>query len=304
MSASELDKSQPIVHLLAPTGAQAAALGKPTEGALNDPAARRELGFTGQGTLLDFRFAATTAVFDRGDIALQFDKLMNIGVIVTFIQAPVLLDLVGIRARDNQGDDPLSHQPLVMKIGSGNVDSQRGAALIHQQVDFAAALAAIDRTFPGVWAAQRCRTGTRVNRLPPPLDFPSALVKARQLGHETLKDPRLSPVLKPLVQGSATHAKPTALHRFPLASRPQPIPNPIHHRPIIGSLSPAPLACGGFRQDAPHSSPQPTRYVKIIHILWLCGMILAHDVSVLIGICRFQSERDTSSFSTLFPIYG
>ena len=93
MGASELNKSQPVFRLFAPAGTQAAAFGKSAECALDDPTARWKLSFTGHRTFLNFGFAATPTVFDVGNIALELDKLMNIRVIVAFIQSGAGLHL-------------------------------------------------------------------------------------------------------------------------------------------------------------------------------------------------------------------
>jgi hypothetical protein len=68
MGTSELNQSQPIFRLFAPASAQAAAFGKPSEGALHDPATGRELGFARASSLLALS-AATVAAFATAGVA-------------------------------------------------------------------------------------------------------------------------------------------------------------------------------------------------------------------------------------------
>jgi hypothetical protein len=304
VSASKLDKGEPVLGFLGPTSTQSTAFGQPTEGALNDPTASGELGFAGNRTTFKEGFVATATMFDMSHIAFLLDKLVNIGKIIAFVQAQMLFDVLGVRAWHHHRKDDFIAQPFVMNIRASKINAQWRTAAIDQNVDFAAAFATVDRAFAGGTSAQRGWTRFAVDSLPRPVDTPSVLIELDQLPHQTRKAPIPLPLLKTLMKGRATHAKPVSMHSLPLAARPQHIPYPVHAPSIFGSLAARPLVFSFRRQYPLQSTPQWTRYVKIIDILWLLCMILAQDVSVLVVVWLLQSERDTSLFLTSFAIYG
>jgi hypothetical protein len=104
VSASELNKRQPIVDFLAPTNTQTEALGKPTQSAFDDPPTSRKTRFTGNRTLLKLGFAAFALVSDMHNVACLFHKLMNINKIIAFISTGMLF---GVRAFDNDRDNEI-----------------------------------------------------------------------------------------------------------------------------------------------------------------------------------------------------
>jgi hypothetical protein len=304
MRTSKLNERQPVFGFLTPTDAQATTFRQPTEGTLNDPTPGRELGFAWHGAVLKDRFTAATAMFNVRHIAFLFDKLMDIRKVIAFIKTHMLLDLYGIRSRHNNRDNHFIDQPLVMGVRARNIDSQGSAAPIHENVDFTASLAAVHRTFAGIFASQRRWTRFAIDGLPRPLDTSALVIKLRELPHQTLKYATVLPFLKTVMDRRTTHAKPVLVDCFPLATCPQHIPDPIHHSSVIRSFSPWSFVFWLLWQEPSQPPPQRAWHSKIIDILWLLGMILVQDVSVLIGVSRLQSERDTSSFSTLSPIYG
>src|SRR5579859_1129010 len=208
------------------------------------------------------------------------------------------------RARHHDGKDDFIHQPFVMNIGSGNVHSQRRTTSIHQDMNLTASLGSVNRTFTGILPAQRSRSAFAVNGLPSPCYPSSSPIEAHKLPHQTLENPLLLPFLEARMECATAYPKPLSMHRFPLATRPQHIPYPIDDPSVTSSLASRPLVFLLWRQKSPQASPQRTWHSKIIHLLWFLGMILAQDVSVLLDVWRLQSERDTSSFSSLSPIYG
>jgi len=304
MSAGELDKGEPILRFLGPASTQAAPFGKPAEGAFDDPAASRELSFTWNWTAFKERFIAPTAMFDMGHIAFLLNKVMDIGKVITFIQTQMLLNFSRVRSRHNDRHDHLINQPFVMDVCTRHIHGQGCASAIDQDMEFATPLAAVNWTLARVDTAQRSRARLAVDGLPPPLNASPLLVERDKFTHQALKHTALLPFLKALMKGAAAHAKPFPMHRFPLATRPQHVPNPIDDPSIFRSFAPWPGACPFGRQYPSQSSPQRARHLKIVDILCLLGMILAQDVSVLIGVWLLQSERDISSFATLSSIYG
>ncbi len=77
MSTSELHKSQPILALLAPTGANGAPFGQPTQGAFHYPTASRVFVLIWNG--IRRWFTTATPVGDMSLIAGQANETMNIG---------------------------------------------------------------------------------------------------------------------------------------------------------------------------------------------------------------------------------
>ena len=191
-----------------------------------------------------------------------------------------------------------------MRVCACNVHGQWSAASIDQNMNFAPSLTTVYWTLTRVFATQGGRTRFAVDGLPCPLDASTLLIKVREFLHQALKDAALSPFLKTVMDRRATHPKPILMHRFPLATCPQHIPDPVHYPAVIRAFASWSFALHFLRQMPSQPSPQRAWYSKIIDILWFFGMILVQDVSVLIGVWLLQSERDTSSFSTLFPIYG
>lgn len=299
-----MNEGQPVFGFLTPADAQTTAFGKPTEGALHDPAAGRELRFTRDGALLKDRFTTPPTMFDMSNITFLLDKLMDIRKIIAFIKTHVLFDCLRLRTWDDNRDDDFIDQPFVMDIGSSNVGGQGCATSIHQKMNFAAALGSVYRTFTRIIAAQWGWTRFAINGLPGPLDTSLSFVKLRKFTHQTLKNAALLPFLKTVMDRRTTYPEPVPMYRFPLTTCPQHIPYPVYYATIVGAFSPWPLALWLFRQYPLQPSPQRSWYLKIIDILWFFAMILVQDVSVLIAVWRLQSKRDTSSFSILSSIYG
>jgi hypothetical protein len=299
MGASELNECQPVFRFLRPAGANTAAFCQPTEGAFDDPTARRELGFARDGTILDNGFIATTAMFDMSNIAFLFDKLMDIGKVVAFVKTQVLLDLGWVRPRCNNGNDNLIDQPLIMLIGSRDIDRQRRTTRIHQEVNFAASFSSVYRTLARRLTTQRRWTGFAINGLPRPSNAAPLVIKLGKLAHQSVKNTALLPFLEAVMDSGATHPEPRPLHRFPLATCPQHIPYSVYHSPVVGSFSPWPPSFWLFWQHPLQSSPQPSWHLKIIDILRFLGMILVHTVSVLIVVSYFDLNAIQCSFQPL-----
>ena len=79
------------------------------------------------------------------------------------------------------------------------------------------------------------------------------------------------------MQNAAGNTKPIAVNGFPLAARPQNVPNPIDDRPIISSWSPWASFLGWFRQMFLDSTPQWAWDAEIVNIFWLLFILLFQD---------------------------
>jgi hypothetical protein len=284
VSTGKLDEAKPIVSLLTPANPEATTFGEPTESALHNPTTGGELGFARDGASFNHGFTALTPVLDMDDVVFSFDKLMNVGVIVAFVHANMLFNLTPIRSRNDHGNDQFIRQPFVMDIRSGNVNGQRRSPLVNQQVQFAPALAAVDWAFSGRFSAKRCWAAFAIQRLKQPSNILSSRIETRHQRHQLEKQSAALPVLKPLMQHAATHAKPIPMHCFPLAACPQHIPNPIHDRPVICWRSAAPGSRFRLRQQPPKTTPQRTWDTEVIDIFRFLGMLVVHGVFALIGV--------------------
>jgi hypothetical protein len=301
VSASELNQSQPVVDFLAPASAQTAPLGEPAQGAFDDPPTSRKTCFAGNRALLKWGVAAFALVFDMHDVACSLHKLMNIHKIIAFVRTEVLF---GVRAFDDNRDHEIICRPLVMLIRAGQDYGQGRAALVHQDVDFAAPFASIGWILPGLLAAQGRGTALTVNRLPFPLDFPFLGVELDHDVHDLVEDTQLLPGLEAFMQRAAAHPKPVFMNCFPLASRPQHIPDPVQYGPVIRSGSSDFTFLGRLRQYFLDLAPQRSGHMKVIDIFRFLGRVFAHVASRFRWVGRTPILYEMRAFFTPESIYG
>jgi hypothetical protein len=143
VSAGQLNERHPVLHLFAPADSETTAFAQPTKGALNHPPASRITQLTWDRTFFNGRFVSSATVFDVRDIVFLSGSLMDIFIIITLVSAEVLLDLFRIRTINHDRNDQVISRPLVMFIGSSNVQGQRGSVFIDQQMNLAALFASI-----------------------------------------------------------------------------------------------------------------------------------------------------------------
>src|SRR5204862_4363793 len=110
------------------------------------------LSFAGNGTLFDKGFIATTAMFDMGNIAFLFDKLVHIGKVVALVQTQVLFKAGWVRTRHDNREDHFINQPFVMGVGSCKVNCQWRAPSIDQNMDFTDSFTAVYPTLACCWS--------------------------------------------------------------------------------------------------------------------------------------------------------
>ena len=301
MGAGELDQSTPVFDLLTPAGTKASAFGQPAEGALNHPTAGRGTNFTWDGAFLDKGLTPFALVLDVNDIASLLNKVMNIWKIIASVCAQMLM---GSGARDNNRDNQVIRRPFVMAVSTSHQDRQGRTPPVYQHMDFAASFAPIHRAFACLSPAQRCWTRFAINRLPLPFDMTLTSIKLHHLSHDRGEQPAALPLLKAVMQGAAAHPKPVFMNRFPLAARPQHIPDTIQHSPVISPLAPWLPILIDLRKQFPNPTPQRTRYPKVINVIRFCSSILVQGVFARLSFSSTQSERNTPSFSNLILIYG
>jgi len=300
VSSSELNERQPVLRFLTPASANTAAFAKPADGAFDDPAASRIMFFAGHGTFLDDRLIAPATMFDMGDIAFVFNKLMNIIVVVAFVSTEMLFDLLRVWPLDHNRYNQVIRRPLVMLVRACDVQRQRRTPLVNQQVDFAAAFAAIHRAFTCFQSSQWRRTRLAIHRLPLPLDFPLSSVEVDHRLHYPLEDTGLLPALETFVQDAAAHTEPPTLDGLPLAACPQHIPDPIPNCPVIDTGTSWPVPFRFFWQHLLDLFPQLIRNMEIVHVFRFCVSLVRGDISlfqrwfanlILCGICPFVKPQ-------------
>jgi hypothetical protein len=296
-----LDQSQPVVDFLAPADTQAASLGKPSEGTFNNPSASRKARFTWDRAVFKQGFASFALVFDMSDIALLLHKAMDIIEVIASVSTQMLF---GIRARDNNRDNQVICRPFVMDVCTSDKYCQRCAASVDQDMDFTPTLAPVDRALTRCLTTQRGGTSFGIQCLPLPFDMSLPMVELHHLPHDSREHTCTLPSLETLMQCCATHSKPVSVYRFPLATRPQDIPNPVQYRSVVCPFPPDFPCLIDLRYQLPYPSPQWSWYSKIINVLRFCAIIFSQGVSVLMLFSQTLSERDTPSFSSLTLIYG
>src|SRR4051794_8262867 len=110
-------------------------------------------------------------MFDMRRIARTQDEGMHISVVIAAIRTEMLLPF---RSLGRDRDHDLTHHRFVGLIGGRDLDRDRCAALIDQQMDFTALSGAVGRVLAGRLTAQWRRTRATINRLPGPLDTAGA----------------------------------------------------------------------------------------------------------------------------------
>ncbi len=191
-----------------------------------------------------------------------------------------------------------------MFIGSRQHHRQGRTALIYQDVDFAAAFAPIGGVLPGLLTAERRGTAFTVNRLPFPLDFPLLGVELNHDPHDLSEDALALPGLEAFVQGTAAHAKPPFVYRFPLTPCPQHIPDAIQDRAIIGGWSSRTALLRRFGQDFLDLAPQGARHLKVIDVFRFWGRVFTHVASRFRWVGRTpNSGRDACFFHPRFNLW-
>ena len=278
MSTGKKDKGKPVLNLLAPTGANAAAFDKPGEGTLDDPTARWILGLTGDRAFNGLGFVASAAMLDMRCVELLFNHLMDIIIVVAFVGTEMLLNVLRVWALDHNGKDEVIGRPFVMLVGASDMNGEWCSELVNQNMDFCPKFASICGVLACFLPTQRCRTRLAINRLPFPANTLLLGIEQDHLFQNGFKDTLFTPGLELGMQHTAADAKPTPMDCLPLATRPHHIPDAVEDRPVVRRWSPSTSRIASLWYQMLHALPQLIGYLEIIYILRFCVSILAQDV--------------------------
>ncbi len=182
-----------------------------------------------------------------------------------------------VGARNHDRNNKVSHRPLVMSVGTCDVNRQRCTALVDQEMNLRTTFAAVGGIAPGRRATQRGSHRFAVDSLPFPADFLLAMVEPSHGSQHLVPDALLLPCLEPLVQDTARNVEPIAVDGFPLAACPQNVPEPIDDGPIISGRSPWPAFLGRFGQMIFDAAPQGARDAEIVDIFGLLFILVLQD---------------------------
>lgn len=272
MGTSELHKGQPVLRLLAPAGPDTAPFRQPAERALHHPAACWMLLVFWHGFWQ--RFIAQAPVANMLLVVGLADQLMNIDVIIAFVQTEMLLTGGTL---DHNGEDEVIHRPFVVLIGAGDVQSQRSAALINQEMDLGPTLATIGWITACGSSTQGSRDRFAIDGLPFPTDAALPRIKADHVLQYLVPYACLLPALETFMQHTTGHTKPIPVYGFPLTPCPQHIPDPIYDRPVVCTRSAGTSLLWRFGKMLLDTPPQRTRYTEVIDIFRFCVMLVFAD---------------------------
>ena len=146
-------------------------------------------------------------------------------------------------------------------------------------MNFAAQFAPVGRIFPSPGPAQGGRHAFAVQTLPVPGNPPFPGIEAGHSPHDLSPAAILLPGLKAFMQHTTRNPKPVAVDRFPLATGPQDVPEPIHHVAMRHGGSARSLAGFFFGQFPFDNPPQLAWHLKVVHILRFCVTMFFQGIS-------------------------
>ena len=132
-----MDESQVVARLPLVADEQAAVTIVPAVGALHDPSAWFAASAAHQGL-----FTASADV--RRHVAIP-DLLLGVGVVVPLVQAEVVRTTRASRASMNDSVERGAGHPLVVNVSGGQLDADRYAASVGQNMAFCAEFSTIGR---------------------------------------------------------------------------------------------------------------------------------------------------------------
>ena len=272
MRTSELNKGQPILTFLAPSGANTASLGQPTKCSFHNPTTCRML--LALWNRFGQWFASSALVSNMFLITSLRNKKMHIIEIVPFIQTEMLFfSWTG----DDNGKDKVVDRPFIVLIRARNMNGQRRATFINQDMNLGPAFAAVGGIVPRCFSTQRGGYRFAVDSLPFPANPSLPIVETNQGLQDFVPNALLLPSLEPLMQNTAGNTEPIAMDCFPLATCPQNVPEAIDNRPIVNPWTPWPTLLKRFGQMLFDSTPQWARDTEIVDILGLLFILAFQD---------------------------
>ena len=301
MSTGQLDKGHPVTGFLRPASTQTAAPSKPGERSFDDPAASRVAVLSWKWAFFFLGFVPSSPMLDMINVSCQVDDLVNIIVIIAFVTTEVLFL---IRSLDDDGDHQIIGRPLVMLVGTANVNGQRSAMFVHQQMNFAAQFATIGRILARFRPTQGSSTRFAIHRLPFPANFAFPGVELDHDFEQLVKYTGFFPGLKALMQNAAGNMEPFLLDRFPLAASPQDIPDAVDHISVIHPRSSRLYPLGWFRNVLLQLAPKFARDLVIVNILRFCVILIHRDVLLLSVSCGKPIFSRLRLFFQPFRLFG
>ena len=202
-------------------------------------------------------------------------ETMDIVEIIPFVQIEMLFFR---RTGDHDGKDKVINRPFVMLVSTGKMNRQRSAALINQDMNLGPTFTTVSGIASRRLPAQRGGHRFAVDSLPFPANPPLPIVEANHRLQDLIPDSLLLPRLEPFMQNTARDAKPIAMDGFPLAARPQNVPEAVDDCPIVSSRSPWPAFLGRFGQMLFDAAPQWARDAEIVDIFGLLFILAFQDV--------------------------
>jgi hypothetical protein len=192
-----------------PSNQKPAELIVPSVGSFNNPSARLPEDAAEECVL-------TTAANVRSNLT-RANRPLDISVVVTLVEAQVLWSSRAARTTQRNGIENRSYHPLVVHVRCGNLERDRHASSISQNMSFRA-------TFRPV-----CRVGTRV--VPPFGAFTMALSRLVQSSPTptaesySMRSTRQSVLKRPCSLHSAKR-------RWQVAPEPNSLPSAFHGQPV------------------------------------------------------------------------
>jgi hypothetical protein len=294
MSASELNKGEPILRLLAPASADTTSLSKPAKGALNHPAPRRmPLVFRDR---LRQSLASPPAMADVALIVGLRCQLMNISRVIGFIKAQVLL---ACGTFDHHREDKVIQRPFIMLISTTDVKGKRCAPPVNQDMHLGSTLAPVCGIGACLMLTQWSRNSFTIGSLPLPSDTLVAAIEASHAAEQLVKDALSLPGLEALMEDAAGDTEPVLMYCIPLAASPQDVPDAVDDGAVVCTWTAWPLPLRRLGQVLFESTPQRAWHPKIVNILWFCamligvqssprGMVVLHNYTFPRGVSFFQ----------------
>ena len=300
MSTSKLYKGQPILTFLAPTSANTASFCQPTQSSFDDPTTRWILlviwNWFGQWLV------ASSPMSNMFVVISLCNKKVYIIEIIAFVQTEVLFLRWTV---NHNGNDESIDRPFIMLISTRNMNRQRCAALVNQDMNLCPTLTPVSGIVPSFLSPHRSGHRFTVDCLPLPT-YPSfSIVEANHCLHDFFPNALLLPRLESFMQNTTGNAKPIFVDSFPLTTRPQNIPESIDDGTIVCTRSSRPSLFGRLRQMLFDSTPQRAWDTEIIDILWLCvTLVFANDAPPWMKFFRKDNSPRGASFFQVNLFFG